>query len=456
MMTSLMAWNLIHTHETSHWVRYHGTTVGVFLTLLRATRDSLADHVLRILDNKEIAFFQEERAKNRRLFASHPTTVADELGDEVTEYSKIWLSLYYTYSVILGMEPLAWPRGDALNKQRKISLALDTTWRQWQGRAMLPRAGADLAEVHDFAPLLGGEEPVTTRLLFECAGLLDEGYHFRGPYPQLVHRSLSRIWEHSLKGEYGEPYRVAERLANRKLSHSEVLALIDFALNPPLPGFHRGVTSIDWRELYPPYRFMFAAVTLRKSGAYAHSEADTARPLPEHVDDFFREVTTETDVRVGSIDSILTRDAALRDTSDPTQGFAERIPRMILLFASLLNQERTQDVAAISHFGSYMIDPAGIRLLDPDASDYPWWFFAPFRVINNGVFGWPDKRLDIDASTDLFIGSAISSAYDDIVHSVGPLDVGHLPADCFRDPDEVNALNDILRSNLRINIRWAA
>ncbi|MDX3542483.1 hypothetical protein PV729_00935 [Streptomyces europaeiscabiei] len=454
LVTSLMSWNLVHAHETSHWVRFHGSTIGVLLTFLRATRDSLADYSIRNLDNNDRAAFEKHRNDGIPLFAWNTKASAYSLGREITDNCLTWLSLHRAYSILLGFEPLNWSKIDQEAMQDSLTLALHTTWSQWTGRGMLPLESEDYARVHSFGPLLGGDEPITTRLLFECAGLLDEGYLFRGPHPGIMDRGLQRMWDINRRGEYGKPYRLAESMAGRSLSHSEVLTLIDFALNPPLPGLNKGVRTIDWRELYPPYRFLFAAAEMAERRIYKHSEAVNARPTIDHVSNFYSTVTRETDIRVGSIDCQLTEDSDLRDIADPRRSFAQRMMGVPLLSSDRLHGERRADVRSISHFGSLLIDMDGYRLLDPEAPDYPWWFFPPLKVINDGVYGWPAKRLSLDEASDLLIGSAISSAYDDVVHGVGPLGRDHLPAAPFRDPDETAALNDMARYHLGVNIGW--
>ncbi|MFG3199804.1 hypothetical protein ACGFYT_27135 [Streptomyces sp. NPDC048208] len=454
LVTSLMSWNLVHAHETSHWARFHGSTIGILLTFLRAARDSLADYSIRNLDGNDRATFETRRNDGIPLFAWNQRASAYSLGSEITDDCLTWLSLHRAYSILLGFEPLNWSKTDREAMQDSLTLALHTTWSQWAGRGMLPMGSEDYAHVHSFEPLLGGDEPITTRLLFECAGLLDEGYLFRGPYPKIMDRGLQRMWEINRSGEYGAPYRLAEAVAGRSLSHSEVLTLIDFALNPPLPGLHNGVRTIDWRELYPPYRFLFAAAEMAEGHNYKHSEAVSTRPAIDHVSDFFSTVTRETDVRMGSIDCRLTEDSHLRDIADPKRSLAQRMMGIPLLSADRLHGERNADIRSISHFGSLLIDIDGYHLLDPEAPDYPWWFFPPLKVINDGVYGWPAKHLTLDEATDLFIGCAISSAYDDVVHGVGPLGRDHLPAAPFREPDETAALNDMARYHLGVNIGW--
>ncbi|GGP88218.1 hypothetical protein GCM10010231_66880 [Streptomyces sindenensis] len=69
LVTSLMSWNLVHAHETSHWARFHGSTIGVLLTFLRAARDSLADYSIRNLDSNDRAIFEKHRNDGIPLFA---------------------------------------------------------------------------------------------------------------------------------------------------------------------------------------------------------------------------------------------------------------------------------------------------------------------------------------------------------------------------------------------------
>ncbi|NEB82226.1 hypothetical protein G3I40_44495 [Streptomyces sp. SID14478] len=335
-------------------------------------------------------------------------------------------------------------------------MALDINWSQRAGNGALPRGPEDFAYVYNFKSLLGGEEPITTRLLFECAGMMDEAYQFKGSrdYVKVMDPSLRKMWGINWSGPYGEPHRVASRMAGRQLSHSEVLTLIDFALNPPLPGLQKGVTSVDWREIYPPYRFIFAASIMGDKGNYSHEESVSTRPDAATVKSFFDAVTEATSIRMGVIDSKLSSDSTIRDTALAPKHFSERIPGMTLLFSERLQEERTQDIRSISHFGSLWINVEGIRLLRHTDSDFPWWFFPPLQVADHGEFKWTSDRLDIDEATDLCIGSAISSAYDDIVHRVGPLTCNHLPASIFDDTAELNALNYVLKNSTRMSITW--
>jgi hypothetical protein len=449
-----MSWNLTHRHEMSHWVRYHGSTVGVLMTLLRVTRDSLANHALHCLDQTDLATFEQSRSAGRRLFSGEQDEIVRSFGQELIKLSTQWLSLYRVYQILFGEIPLDWSMLDPAAEAHWISLALDLTWFQRDGMGALPRARAGPASVHSLKPLLGGEEPVTTRLLFECAAVLDEMCMFGTPYPQMIPQSLNKMSRVSFDGEYGTPYRLAQIFSGRKLSAVEVLALIDFALNPPVPGLSRGIASIDWRELYPPYRFVFAAYVMGRSAVSMGWEHARNSPSPEELQEFFAEVTRRTDLRVGSIDSTLSADLSMTAVVDSQRAFSERIPGMSLLYAAKLNEERTRNIRSISHFGSIMTSADAVRLADPNGNDYPWWFFPPLRVTEAGAFIWPSDRLNIDQATDLLLGSAFSAAYDDIVHDTGPLSRGHLPRGMFDDPGDFDALNSSVRQIMKIDVGW--
>lgn len=454
MLTSFMSWNLTHRHEVSHWVRYHGSTVGVFMTLLRATRDSLAGYALCRLDQADLTTFQQSRSAGRKLFSGQQDEIVRSFGPKLTELSAQWLSLYRTYQILFGEIPLDWSELDPDAESLSISLALDITWHQRAGRGMLPRTRTGQASVHSLKPLLGGEEPVATRLLFECAAMLDENCMFGTPYPQTMPQPLERINRANFDSEYGAPYRLAQTFSERRLSAVEVMALIDFALNPPVPGLTRGIASLDWRELYPPYRFIFAAYVMGRSDASAEWAHTRNGPSLEELHEFHQEITRTTDMRMGSIDSALSADPSLRVVANSQRPLAERFTGMSLLYAAKLNGERARNAGSISHFGSMMTTADGIRLADPERQDYPWWFFPPLRATDAGEFIWPSDRLNVDQATDLLLGSAFSAAYDDVVHGVGPLSRSHLPASMFKDPDDFGALNSSIREIMKIEVAW--
>ena len=219
-------------------------------------------------------------------------------------------------------------------------------------------------------------------------------------YPQMIPQPLNKINRVNFDSEYGAPYRLAQAFSRRKLSAVEVMALIDFALNPPVPGLSRATAAVDWRELYPPYRFIFAAYVMGRSDISIEWENAKSGPLSEELHEFYQEVTRRTDIRMGSIDSVLSADPSLQAAVDSQRPFAERTTDMSLLYAAKLNEERSRNARSISHFGSMMTAADGIRLVDPEGQDYPWWFFPPLRATDAGEFIWPSDRLNIDQATE--------------------------------------------------------
>jgi hypothetical protein len=285
--------------------------------------------------------------------------------------------------------------------------------------------------------------------------MLDEICMFGVPYADIMMpQPLKKMSHENFDSEYGAPYRLAQIFSRRSLSVVEVMALIDFALNPPVPGLSHRVASVDWRELYPPYRFIFAAHVMGKSDVSVEWERASSSPSPEELQEFSQEVTRRTDLRMGSIDLALSADQSLRAATDSRRSFSERIPGMSLIYAAKLNEERARNARSISHFGSMMTSADGIRLADPEGKDYPWWFFPPLRATDAGQFTWPSDHLNIDQATDLLLGSAYSAAYDDVVHDTGPLSRDHLPASLFEDPGDFGALTSAIREIMKIDVAW--
>jgi hypothetical protein len=453
-LTSFISWNIRHRHEVSHWVRYHGSTVGILLTLLRLTRDCLAENVMINLDKAELATFEQARADGLRIFSHESGNLVRRFGIDMEWMSLKWQSLYRTYGLLFGDIPLSWMELDLAEESASVSGALDTVWFQRQKMQMLPKDSSDHVVVRGLRPLLGGEEPISTRLLFECGAMLDESCMLEGPYPGIIDYSLRKVHKISFDGEYGEPYRVACRMTGRRLSVPEVMTLIDFALNPPVPGLSLGVTSLHWLELFPPYRFLMAAYALRSSKvSFDFSPAD-GRPSAEAAFEFYREVAEMTDVRMGSVDTVVSRDSSLMEVVEPDRGFVERIPGMALLCAEKLKEERIQDLGFIAYFGLLCSSADVIRLVDGQSRDYPWWFFPQILVTRNGRVIRPADRINTDEATDLVLGAAFSSAYDDVVHGAGPLSRGHLPREIFEDSDDLKALNAKVRRIMNIDVHW--
>jgi hypothetical protein len=300
---------------------------------------------------------------------------------------------------------------------------------------------------------LNGER-LTTRLLLECAAVLDELYpHALGSIKSLLDPSLLRMLGNTFDGPYGLPYRIAEKLAGRDVGPLVVHALIDFALNPVVPGLHSGATGVRWFDFDPPCRFVVAA----KSLLHRRSTLERDMPTSEILRSCYRQWEDDTGLRFGGVHGNLSPYSSLGEATRTPLHVTETIPNATGVYAARLLRERRESPQSISHFGLNFVGKGARRFVDPD--NYwiggNWWFFPPLRIIN-GAYCWPSDLLDIDQATDLLIGSTVSGALDDIVHGTGPLTTTHLPHDVFADHDELNALNEALREICKFDIRWGA
>ncbi|MFF0226376.1 hypothetical protein [Streptomyces sp. NPDC004629] len=200
----------------------------------------------------------ESRSSGRPFlsFKRYPRHTGAEL-----RYNELdWLNLYYSYSLQLDPEGLTEFDFTTWDTRAAFENSLQDTWRQSAGVEMTERpedtpvsATGPLSLVHT------SERPLTTRILFECAAVIDELFQFEGAFMRMTDPTLREFLHEEMGGEYGLPWRLASVLAGRDLGGSVDLALIDFALNPVVPGLTSDAPSVDWRELHPPYRFAAAA-----------------------------------------------------------------------------------------------------------------------------------------------------------------------------------------------------
>ncbi|MER5842599.1 hypothetical protein ABT099_20255 [Streptomyces prasinus] len=73
---------------------------------------------------------------------------------------------------------------------------------------------------------------------------------------------------------------------------------------------------------------------------------------------------------------------------------------------------------------------------------------------SRGKYRWPAEHVTLGEATDLLVGAAVASAYDDVLHGVGPLAQGHLPRSLFGDVGEVEALNRVLKDLTGLDVGW--
>jgi len=454
LVLSTFAWSYKFLHESNHWARYHGSSLGVLLTLLRRSRDALASYFLDTLEASERRRLTEQRQSGNRLFGQ-PPGAASPLGPNGERLETDWLALHFTYQALLGradvLAPAGMPRGGQICA---IDRALHLTWNTADGRGMLGHAGSH--EPHLVSTSADGDaanSSLTMRLLLECAAVLDEIYmNTLGSLREVLDGDLWEMTSHAFEGDYGLAYRTAEQLAGRDLGPDCVLALIDFALNPVVPGLHLGANTVTWDEFHPVRRFTITARSL----AHHRSQLERSKPTGETIRAFHAEIEAATGLRMGRVDSELSSATSLSEAAQPAH-FSEIIPNMVLAYAQKLHEERTTIRCSIPFFGSNFVGEGALRLVRPDSwwIEGNWWLFPPLRVFS-GNYGWPIERINQDEATELFLGAALSSALDDIVYGTGPLTSSHLPGAPLRDEAERMAINRHLEEFTGLPLGWTS
>lgn len=204
-----------------------------------------------------------------------------------------------------------------------------------------------------------------------------------------------------------------------------------------VPGLTSADPCVEWRGLYPPYRFAAAAKTM------ANWKSDLEFQYPSH------EITVHSQrmpakrngLRMRRVASRLSGLSTLRQAATAPMHLAERTPAVSFLCTSRLLELREQDVCTLTHYGVNFLNDRALRFIDlaPDT----WWLFPVFQV-SQGEYRWPAEHVNLAETTDLLIGAAVASAYDDVLHGTFPLASDHLPRAVFEDHAEVGALNKVL------------
>ncbi|WP_157868482.1 hypothetical protein [Streptomyces caatingaensis] len=398
------------------------------------------------MSQQQTDFLHEGRASGLPFlsFKRYPQHTGGEL-----RYNELdWLNLYHAYYVLLDPEGLTEFDATSWDVRAAFENSLEDVWSQSAGMEMVDRPEDTRVSVVGPLKLVPTSEgPLSTRTLFECAAVIDELFQFEGSFMRMADPTLREFLLEEMNGEYGLPWCLASALAGRDLGGSVVLALIDFALNPVVPGLTSADPSVDWRELYPPYRFAAAA----KAMAGWESDLEFQPPSHETTVHFQRMLAKRSGLRMGRVVSRLSGFSALREAAAVPMHLATRTPAVSLLCASYLLDLREEDVCALTHYGVNFLEDRALRFIDPDRN--MWWCFPVFQV-SQGEYRWPAEHVNLNEATDLLISAAVASAYDDILHGTGPLASDHLPRTLLEDQGEVEALNKVLRDSTGLDIGW--
>jgi hypothetical protein len=294
-------------HESGHWNRIHGSSIGVSLSLMKyASERIIADHLPSLDSSEKSALFNDRRAGNKIFSFKNPPPGR---SDRFNLIRQMWLDSIAANWALYDMHTLG-------NLQWEFSAAIESALTDvllWgeplfsTETARLERRTPQvrLIDRDSFGAAAVNGEEITTRHIFECTSTIDELLslgldHINCPgsetdqvaqamgWPvaneQLAELALKRLTD----GEYGRPWRAYTRITgDTRFPQSAIMTLLlcDIALNPPLPPFLNLDESaeIRWLDIYPPIRFLRCSQAVSKLGVLPGLPGDDL--LREYSDD---------------------------------------------------------------------------------------------------------------------------------------------------------------------------
>lgn len=250
-------WTSRYHHELGHWLRFHGSSIGHLLTLLKYARDQSALTGFVELSTLQREAVIERRQSGRPVWSFEKVYDPGLAGESFALQGQFWLDLYYAFMALLDYDSLAGIPGTP-HEAFRLSIAdawlfLDksTNYARYpgHGQARSWLRGACL-------PALTHRGHLSTRLLLECASTIDEILMI-GQAREDHHVDIQEYGRLKLdETEYGMPARITEDYLGPYFTLQTLQAIIDFALNPPLPFMYRSIPPLEWEDFYPPLRFL--------------------------------------------------------------------------------------------------------------------------------------------------------------------------------------------------------
>ncbi|MBR7826628.1 hypothetical protein KDK95_09955 [Actinospica sp. MGRD01-02] len=445
LVDMFITWNARRVHEYGPWSRFYGSTLGVLLTLLRAARDQAAMEIFLSLDDDTVNDLAELRAADIPIIGADATNLLARAGMSVAVRGQNWLDLNRAYEVLLGTQGSDAPVAGLLAE------ALDLTWSANSNHAMrLYRPRGPLV-YSDGASEDGGLPTVLD--LLECASALDEsdatysGYVSRFAAPRLGPRVPAKRGD----GHFDLVEQCAEDLAGRHLAPGLLLALIDFALNPPVPGLTEGVTEVEVGELCAGSRFAAAARAARESS----SGIEHFLPTGELHASFCEEIAERTGMRYGLVTHRLTQATSIDEAVTAARSPSSTTSAVALVYADRLHRMRKQDPHLIAHFWVNFLDLGQPRFVDPTLPDFAWWLSPLLHSAGGKLAGSAALRtMTTESVSKLWTSTALTGAIHDAISAIGPLSIAHLPEQDMRDPEVTERLSWYLRQMIRMDLEW--
>jgi hypothetical protein len=282
------SYQMIAAHESGHWARFHGSTIGVALALMKYASERIVYDFMSDLDLAEKrALVNARRAGEPILSLLEPHSAR---SDDFLLSRQLWVDLSFGSRVLLDSvrtEQAKW------NACRAVGSAF--TDALWWGHPLFSSDAeslespvlVELADRDHIGVVTVGGERITTRLLFECAGAIDQllawGIDLVKENGAPVSPLLEPFAMTALASSYGAPLRAYNRITQASTNQIReslptVILLCDLALNPPVPPFlHLDESAIlKWEDIYPPIRFVRGCRAAAEMGPLSQLPDDDA------------------------------------------------------------------------------------------------------------------------------------------------------------------------------------
>ena len=204
-------WTSRYHHELGHWIRFHGSSIGHLLTLLKYARDQSALTGFVELSARQREAVIERRQSGQPVWSFEKVYDPGLAGEPFALQGQFWLDLYYAFMALLDYESLADIPG---TPHEAFRLSIADTWLFLDKSANYARyPGHDQARSWlrgSCLPAFTHRGHLSTRLLLECASTIDEILMI-GQARKDDHLDTQEYGRLKLEEtEYGLPARIAE------------------------------------------------------------------------------------------------------------------------------------------------------------------------------------------------------------------------------------------------------
>jgi len=401
-LASVFDYHATVVHEESHWVRFHGTTIGAALALIQYAQQLTAAQFSG-LSLAEKGRLWRQRDNGQPIFTFPVLGTAG--SDDFKLFRQLWLDMKIGYKALLdssSLDGIQWDRRAAIESALTDAFIFmpsvyDSSLSS-DSPASDPRTAIQICGSMYFLQVGRRKQRLTTRSLFECAATLDQLLGILGSASYARQATLvgvERVLHTLSEPQYGEPVLTfREIIGGVELSSlvehsSTILALIDFSLNPPLPPAISSPLDMRgrrWEELYPPARFTAAC------GALA--SGDIAILNLECSDDDLREFTRAVAEATGMLDPFSYSGPMCTTAGDGSVRYSDVKNRDQYLFY-LAETQRRLWALRLSEPSAVMLYGQNLSLRASGRAELVFdtgvgWFRAPFHLSRSDTFAYTD------------------------------------------------------------------